>query len=83
MVPGRADLSFSLQGALINTAKEEKAMSKKSKKGQPLTREQVREIAAKFGIGELPRDHPVYSESPSITFVNRPPKPSKPDPEDE
>ena len=27
MVPGRADLSFSLQGALLNTAKEEIDMS--------------------------------------------------------
>ena len=47
-------------------------MSKKSKNATPLTREQVRKIAAKFGIKEAPRDHPIYSEPPSIIFVNRP-----------
>jgi hypothetical protein len=54
----------------------------KSKKETPLTRERAREIAAKYGIGECPPDHPIYSEPPSIMFLNRPRKP-KPESDDE
>ena len=36
-----------------------------------ITREEAREIAAKHGIGEVPADHPIYNEPPSIRFINR------------
>ena len=36
----------------------------------------LEEIDKRKGITELPSDHPVYSEPPSITFSSRTPKPS-------
>ena len=42
-----------------------------------ITREEMREIAAKYGIKEAPRDHPIYREPPTIRFVSKPLKPNK------
>jgi len=70
-------LNFGLQGALKSAAKEEKHMSNKSKKIASVTRDQARKIFAKYGIGEFPKGHPIYSEPRSITFISRPPKPSE------
>ena len=33
-------------------------------------------ILKKLGIKTLPADHPIYSEGPTITFINRSPFPT-------
>ncbi len=54
-----------------------------------ITRERLKQIAAKYGMMVAPPDHPIYSEPPSIHFINRSKKsttddkktsPKKPDP---
>jgi hypothetical protein len=62
-------LSFSLQGALISAAKEEKVMSKSNKKRGYLKR-----------IGKLPPDDPIYT---SGYIMLRPVHGPKPEPSDE
>ena len=49
----------------------------KTKLVKDMTREEVDELAARHGIATLPKDHWIYSEGPSVRFVNRMPKPEK------
>ena len=48
-----------------------------------ISRERAIEIAKKYGIGEVPRDDPLYNEPPTIRFINLPPKPKETDHEDQ
>lgn len=44
----------------------------------PHNRELCARIAAKYGFLPAPKDHPVYSEGPTITFVSGKDEPASP-----